>query len=309
MRIAFAGTPAFAATALQALVGARFDIALVLTQPDRPSGRGLRELPGAVKQLAMQQGLSVEQPPSLRGDEVLARLRDSAAQVLVVAAYGLILPPTVLDLFPIGCVNIHASVLPRWRGAAPIQRAILAGDSETGISIMRMERGLDTGPVYLTRSAPILPDDTAASLHDRLAILGAACIVEALPGIAQGLLVPVAQSSDGITYADKIAKPEAAIDWARDAIEVDRQIRAFNPFPGAFSRLGDAPVKIWRAHAVDRGQGVPGQILRSDADGIDVACGTGVVKITELQKAGGKRLSADQFLRGSSVLPGQRFGT
>ena len=310
MRIAFAGTPAFAATALQALVGARFDIALVLTQPDRPSGRGLRELPGAVKQLAMQHGLSVEQPPSLRSDEVLARLRASAAQVLVVAAYGLILPPAVLDLFPIGCVNIHASVLPRWRGAAPIQRAILAGDRETGISIMRMERGLDTGPVYLARPAPILPDDTAASLHDRLAMLGAVCIVEALPGIVQGLLVPVAQSSDGITYADKIAKPEAAIDWARDALEVDRQIRAFNPFPGATSMLDGAAIKLQDAHvliAACAHKMAAGSILDVKNEGIDVAIGDGTLRITRLQKAGGKALPVVDFLRGFEVKPGMRF--
>jgi len=309
MRIAFAGTPAFAAAVLQALVEARFDVALVLTQPDRPAGRGLRQSPSAVKQLALRLGLTVAQPPTLRSEETLVQLRASAAQALVVAAYGLILPATVLDLFPAGCINIHASVLPRWRGAAPIQRAILAGDHETGISIMRMEQGLDTGPVYLARIIPILPDDSAGSLHDRLAALGARCIVEALPQIGQGMIAPVPQPTEGITYAHKIAKTEAAIDWQREAVEVERQIRAFNPFPGAFSLLGSEPVKIWRACASVQGQGIPGEILRFDADGIDVACGRGMLKITELQKAGGKRLSAGEFLRGSALASGERFGS
>jgi methionyl-tRNA formyltransferase len=308
MRIAFAGTPAFAAVALQALVDARFDVALVLTQPDRPAGRGLRQSPSAVKQLAMQHGLTVAQPPALRSAETLAQLRASAAQALVVAAYGLILPATVLDIFPAGCINIHASLLPRWRGAAPIQRAILAGDRETGISIMRMEQGLDTGPVYLARAIPILPDDSAGSLHDRLAALGARCIVEALRQIEQGMIAPVPQPTEGITYAHKIAKTEAAIDWQREAVEVDRQVRAFNPFPGAFSLLGGEAVKIWRACASDHGQGIPGEILRSGASGIDVACGRGMLRIAELQKAGGKRLSAAEFLRGSPPAPGERFG-
>ena len=309
MRIAFAGTPAFAAAALQALVDARFEVALVLTQPDRPAGRGLRDSASAVKQLALRHGLTIAQPPTLRNEEILAQLRASTAQVLVVAAYGLILPPTVLGLFPSGCINIHASLLPRWRGAAPIQRAILAGDRETGISIMRMEQGLDTGPVYLARTIPILPDDSAGTLHDRLAVLGARCIVEALPQIEQGALTPVPQPSAGITYAHKISKPEAAIDWQRDALEVDRQVRAFNPVPGAFSLLRNETVKIWRAFAGDRGRGTPGEILGCSAQGIEVACGKGMLKITELQKAGSKRLSAAEFLRGTSPVPGERFGS
>ena len=309
MRIAFAGTPAFAAVALQALADSHFDVALVLTQPDRPAGRGLRESPSAVKQLALRHGLTVAQPQTLRNQEIFALLRSTAAQAMVVAAYGLILPSAVLDLFPAGCINIHASLLPRWRGAAPIQRAILAGDRETGISIMRMEEGLDTGPVYLTRTIPILPDDSAGSLHDRLAGLGARCIVQALPQIADGTLAPAPQSSDGITYAHKITKPEAAIDWQRDSLEVDRQVRAFNPFPGAFSLLRNEPVKIWRGFASARGQGAPGEILGCGPDGIDVACGKGMLKITELQKAGGRRLTAAEFLRGLSPVPGERFGS
>ncbi len=309
MRIAFAGTPAFAAAALQALVDSRFDVALVLTQPDRPAGRGLRESPSAVKQLALHRGLSVAQPQTLRNEEILAQLRSIAAQAMVVAAYGLILPSAMLDLFPAGCINIHASLLPRWRGAAPIQRAILAGDRETGISIMRMEQGLDTGPVYLTRTIPILPEDSAGSLHDRLSALGARCIVEALSQIAQGVLAPSAQPTDGITYANKITKAEAAIDWQRDSLEVDRQVRAFNPFPGAFSLLRSEPVKIWRGFATLRGQGTPGEILGCGPDGIDVACGKGMLKITELQKAGARRLSAAEFLHGMSPVPGEHFGS
>ena len=308
MRIAFAGTPAFAAVALQALADARFDIALVLTQPDRPAGRGLRESASAVKQLALRRGLPVAQPQTLRNEEILVQLRASAAQAMVVAAYGLILPSAVLDLFPAGCINIHASLLPRWRGAAPIQRAILAGDRETGISIMGMEQGLDTGPVYLVRTVPILPDDSAGSLHDRLAALGARCIVEALPRIATGELAPVPQPTDGISYARKITKPEAAIDWRLDAVEVDRQVRAFNPAPGAFGLLRNETVKIWRAFAGDLGQGAPGEILGCGAEGIDVACGKGMLKITELQRAGGRRLSAAEFLRGFMPAPGERFG-
>ena len=309
MRIAFAGTPAFAAAALQALVESNFDVALVLTQPDRPAGRGLRESPSAVKQLASQLGLPIAQPQTLRNEEIVMRLRSTAAQALVVAAYGLILPGCVLDLFPAGCVNIHASLLPRWRGAAPIQRAILAGDRETGISIMRMEQGLDSGPVYLTRTTPISPDDSAGFLHDRLAALGARCIVEALPQIAKGVLAPLPQPVDGITYAHKITKAEAAIDWQRDVLEVDRQVRAFNPSPGAFSLLRNEPVKIWRGLPVASAHGAPGAILGFGPDGIDVACGKGMLKITELQKAGGKRLSVADFLRGLSPAPGERFGS
>ena len=309
MRIVFAGTPAFAAVALQALVDARFEVVLVLTQPDRPAGRGLRESPSDVKKLALRHRLPLAQPQTLRDDDIMAQLRSTAAQAMIVAAYGLILPSAVLGLFPAGCINIHASLLPRWRGAAPIQRAILAGDRESGISIMHMEQGLDTGPVYLTRTIPILPDDEAGSLHDRLAGLGANCIVDALSQIADGTLASAPQPNDGITYAHKITKSEAAIDWQRDALEVDRQIRAFNPFPGAFTMLRSETVKIWRGLAIAGGQGVPGEILRCGAQGIDVACGNGTLKITELQKAGGRRMPAAQFLRGMSPVPGERFGS
>jgi methionyl-tRNA formyltransferase len=307
MRVVFAGTPAFAASALQALIDAHFDVPLVLTRPDRPAGRGLRTSFSAVKQLALKHGLTIDQPPSLRGEDVVARLRASRAQVMVVAAYGLILPAAVLGLFPIGCINIHASLLPRWRGAAPIQRAILAADRETGISIMRMDQGLDTGPVYLTERLPILPDDTAGSLHDRLASLGARSIIDALPQIEKAALVSVPQPTDGATYAQKVTKQEAAINWRRDASTVDRQVRAFNPVPGAYSALGNTMVKIWRVQPSAGDQGDPGFIIRANDGGIDVACGLGMVKILELQQAGGKRLLAAEFARGASPLAGQRF--
>src|SRR3954469_20332720 len=307
MRVVFAGTPAFAASALQSLIDAHFDVALVLTRPDRPAGRGLRTSFSVVKQLALKHGLTVDQPLSLRDGDVVKRLMTSGAQAMVVAAYGLILPAAVLDLFPIGCINIHASLLPRWRGAAPIQRAILAADRETGISIMRMDQGLDTGPIYLTEALPILPDDTAGSLHDRLARLGARCIVDTLPEIERGALAPVPQTSDGVTYAQKVTKQEAAIDWGREASKVDRQVRAFNPVPGAYSALGHTLVKIWRVQPSEDGHGDPGLIMRAGEDGIDVACGRGRVKILELQQAGGKRLLAAEFARGAPPLVGQRF--
>jgi methionyl-tRNA formyltransferase len=309
MRIAFAGTPAFAAAALQSLIDSRFDVALVLTQPDRAAGRGLREAPGAVKQLALRHGLAIAQPQTLGSEEIQAQLRSTSAQIMVVAAYGLILPVAVLNLFSAGCINIHASLLPRWRGAAPIQRAILAGDNETGISIMRMEQGLDTGPVYSSRTTAILPEDSAASLHDRLAGLAARCIVEVLPRIVDGTLVAMPQATDGVTYAQKITKSEAAIDWQRNALDVDRQIRAFNPVPGAYSLLRNQPLKIWRASPSAAARGIPGEILGCGADGIVVACGTGTLKITELQKAGGRRMSAGEFQRGLALVPGERFAS
>ncbi len=308
MRIVFAGTPAFAASALQALIGAGHEIALVLTRPDRPAGRGLRLAASEVKQLAEQARLPLLQPQRLKDVQLQSRLHAAGAQAMVVAAYGLILPRAVLDLFPAGCINIHASLLPRWRGAAPIQRAILAGDSETGISIMRMEEGLDSGPVYLMRPIPIAAEDTAGTVHDKLAALGARCIVEALPAIAEGTLKAVPQSEAGATYAHKIAKDEAAIDWRREAVEVDRQVRAFNPFPGAYSTLHDGPLKVWRATVVPGSPAPPGTILRADAQGIVVACGNGALRATELQRAGGKRLAAMDFLRGLPLAAGERFG-
>jgi methionyl-tRNA formyltransferase len=308
MRIVFAGTPAFAASALRALIGAGHEIALVLTRPDRPAGRGLKLAAGEVKQLAEQARLPLLQPQTLKDAQLQARLHAAGAQATVVAAYGLILPHAVLELFPAGCINIHASLLPRWRGAAPIQRAILAGDSETGISIMRMEEGLDSGPVYLMRRIPIAAADSAGTVHDKLAALGARCIVEALPAIAEGTLKAVPQSEAGATYAPKIAKDEAAIDWRREAVAVDRQVRAFNPFPGAYSTLRGEPLKVWRAAVAPGSPAPPGTIVRADAQGIVVACGNGALRATELQRAGGKRLAAADFLHGLSLAAGERLG-
>jgi methionyl-tRNA formyltransferase len=307
MRIVFAGTPAFAASALRALIGAGHEVALVLTRPDRPAGRGLKLAGGEVKQLAEQSGLPLLQPQTLNDAKLQARLHSAGAQAMVVAAYGLILPRAVLELFSSGCINIHASLLPRWRGAAPVQRAILAGDSDTGISIMRMEEGLDTGPVYLMKHTPIAAQDTAGTLHDKLAALGASCIVEALPGISDGTLAAVPQDQAGATYAPKIAKAEAAIDWRRDALEVVRQVRAFDPFPGAYSMLRREPLKVWRAVAGPSSAAAPGTVLRADTEGIVVACGKGTLRATELQRAGGRRLAAADFLRGISLAAGERL--
>ncbi|MGQ0577516.1 MAG: methionyl-tRNA formyltransferase [Betaproteobacteria bacterium] len=308
MRIVFAGTPAFAASALQALIDAGHEIALVLTRPDRPAGRGLKLAAGEVKQLAERARLPLLQPRTLKDEPLLARLHAAGAPAMVVAAYGLILPRAVLELFAVGCINIHASLLPRWRGAAPVQRVILAGDSETGISIMRMEEALDSGPVYLMRRIPITAQDDVGTLHDKLAALGARCIVEALPAIADGTLKAVPQSEVGATYAPKISKNEAAIDWRREAVEVDRQVRAFSPFPGAYSTLHGEPLKIWRAVLVPGSPAPPGTILSADAQGVVIACGKGALRATELQRAGGKRLAAADFLHGLALAAGERCG-
>ncbi|MDD2885466.1 MAG: methionyl-tRNA formyltransferase [Dechloromonas sp.] len=303
MKLIFAGTPVFAAQALSALIAAGHDITLVLTQPDRPAGRGMALQPSPVKQVALAHGLTVYQPQSLKTPEVQAELAAFEAEAMVVAAYGLILPPAVLALPQRGCLNIHASLLPRWRGAAPIQRALLAGDTLSGVCIMQMEVGLDTGPVLLQRALPIAADETAGSLHDRLASLGADLIVEALAQ-ADWPLRP--QASDGVTYAQKIDKAEALIDWQQAAVAIDRQIRAFNPFPGAYGRLAGQNVKLWLARplAVD---GSPGEVLQVDKHHVLIACGQGALAVSELQKAGGKRLPVQQFLAGHPLSVGQRF--
>ena len=308
MRLAFAGTPAFAAAALQALLGAGHDVALVLTQPDRPAGRGLRPLMSPVKALALERHLQLAQPATLRSPDALEGLSAARAQLMVVAAYGLLLPAAMLELFALGCVNIHASVLPRWRGAAPIQRALLAGDRETGISIMRMDSGLDTGPVYLTRSIPIEPDDTAGSLHDKLAALGAQCIVQALPAIGAGELRAVQQPAEGVTYAHKIQKQEAVIDWTQEASQIERQVRAFNPQPAANTLLRGQLLRVWRARALERPAGAAGRVIDTADNGIVVGCGRGALVIEVLQRAGAKRLSAAEFLRGISLTAGEPLG-
>jgi methionyl-tRNA formyltransferase len=322
MKIVFAGTPEFAAVALAAILeaapGAGWSVPLVLSQPDRPSGRGMKLGASPVRQLAVERGIEVSTPASLRkgDDATLAkqRLHATAPDVLVVAAYGLILPQEVLEL-PRGlsagrqritAINIHASLLPRWRGAAPIARAIEAGDTETGITIMQMDAGLDTGPMLLAESVAIAADDTTSRLTARLAAIGARLIVDALRD--PGRLVPVAQPGDGATYAPKIGKAEAWLDWAADATKLERKVRAFDPFPVAAAALGDMQLRIWRAHAATNGAATqPGTVIAAGADGIRVACGRGELVITELQRAGGKRLHAREFLAGTPIRTGAQL--
>ena len=317
MRVIFAGTPEFARVALERLHAAGFVIPLVLTQPDRPAGRGLKLQASPVKQFAQTHGIAVAQPRSLRLDgrypEDAAQARDlivaARADVMVVAAYGLILPPWTLEAPARGCLNIHASLLPRWRGAAPIHRAIEAGDAETGVTIMQMDAGLDTGDMLLKERLPIGSTDTTGSLHDRLAALGGRLIVEALEVAACGSLVPERQPEAGVSYAHKIDKAEAALDWTQPAAVLARRIRAFNPFPGASAVIAGETVKIWaaRTEAGHSGAARPGQVLTADAQGIRVATGEGVLVLTELQRAGGKRLGAADWLRGFALAHGQVF--
>ncbi|MDO9404121.1 MAG: methionyl-tRNA formyltransferase [Polaromonas sp.] len=316
MRVIFAGTPEFAAVALAALQAAGFEIPLVLTQPDRPAGRGMKLQASAVKQWAEAHDIPVAQPRSLRLDgkypedaaEAQQAIAAARADVMVVAAYGLILPQWVLDAPRLGCLNIHGSLLPRWRGAAPIHRAIEAGDAQTGITIMQMDAGLDTGDMLLVERLPIAPDATTGVLHDQLAALGGKMIAEALALASTGQLKPVPQPAEGVTYASKIDKAESAVDWREPAAVIARRIRAFDPFPAASARLGDDTIKLWRAQAAPADAGsaaVPGTILSADAGGIRVACGEGVLCLTELQRAGGKRLPAGDFLRGFALQAGQ----
>jgi len=304
LKVAFAGTPEFARVALEAIAAAGFELVLVLTQPDRPAGRGMKLQPSPVKASALDLRINVAQPRSLRLD---GKYPDDAAEaqralsavrpdVLVVAAYGLILPAWVLELPRLGCLNIHASLLPRWRGAAPIHRAIEAGDTHTGITIMQMDAGLDTGDMLLREAEPIRADDTTASLHDRLARLGGRLIVEALELAACGCFSPQRQPEKGVSYAHKVDKSEAPIDWRRPAAEIERRLRAFDPFPGASFELGDEVWKCWRGEVVDA-LGKPGEVVRLDPNGPVVACGEQALKLLMLQRPGGKRISAAQALQ------------
>ena len=314
MNVAFAGTPEFARVALERLQAAGFHIALVLTQPDRPAGRGMKLQASPVKAFAHSQRIVVVQPRSLRldgkfpDDAAAARTALEAARpdVLVTAAYGLILPPWVLALPRLGGLNIHASLLPRWRGAAPIHRAIEAGDARTGITVMQMDAGLDTGDILLVEALPITADDSTASLHDKLAALGGRLVVQALKLAACGGLVSSPQPTEGVTYAPKIDKSEAAIDWRHGAATIERRLRAFDPFPGATGVLGGDTIKCWRG-AVMPGHGAPGEVLAANDTGITVACGEGALRLTELQRPGGKRLSAARFLQGQPLTAGLVF--
>ncbi|MBM3341639.1 MAG: methionyl-tRNA formyltransferase [Betaproteobacteria bacterium] len=304
MKLIFAGTPAFAATALSALIAAGHEIMLVLTQPDRPAGRGLKPAPSEVKKLAQRHGLGVEQPLTLKDAAAQASIAHADADAMIVAAYGLILPKAVLALPRLGCINIHASLLPRWRGAAPIQRAILAGDAETGITIMQMDEGLDTGDMLLRRATPIGSEETAGELHDRLAALGGELIVQAL----QHRPAPIKQDAALATYAAKITKEEALIDWRRDALSIQRQVRAYHPFPGALTTLNGERIKLARARVVALA-GAPGVVCASAPGALVIACGSGAIEVTQLQRAGGKTMPTAAFLAGFAIAPGAQFGS
>ena len=301
MRLVFMGTPDFSVPVLDALVAAGHEIAAVYTQPPRPAGRGKKDRPGPVHARAAALGLPVRHPRSLRDAQAQADFASLGAEVAVVVAYGLILPQAVLDAPARGCLNIHASLLPRWRGAAPIQRAIMAGDAETGVCIMQMEAGLDTGPVLLRRAITLEDGETAGELHDRLSALGAEAITETLARL--GTLVPEPQPEAGVTYAAKIDKSEARLDWTRPASHVDRQIRGLSPFPGAWTMISGKRVKLLRSRA-GTGDGPPGSVL----EGLTIACGQGAVEITELQPEGRPRMNAEAFLRGARIAPGTLLG-
>jgi methionyl-tRNA formyltransferase len=309
MHIGFAGTPAFAAAALEAILDAGWAVTLVLTRPDRAHGRGMKVEPGPVKALACARGIPVLQPAGLKDPATRERITAVPLDVLVVAAFGLILPEPLLDWPRHGCINIHASLLPRWRGAAPIQRALLAGDRETGISLMRMDEGLDTGPIIARHPVTIAPRETGGSLHDQLARVGAGAITETLRQLQhEGRLAAAAQPEVGVTYAAKIERDEARIDWRQDAISIDRRIRAFNPAPGAQATLGGEAVKLWEATPAPGRAAAPGTVVAAGAGAIAVACGEGTLNVTQLQRPGGKRLSAAAFLAGHPIAAGTRLG-
>jgi len=306
-RVLFAGTPEFALASLSALVGAGVTPVAVLTQPDRPAGRGKRVTASPVKQYALRQSIDVLQPATLRDDAVVAALAALSADVIVVAAYGLILPQRVLDLPRCDCVNVHASLLPRWRGAAPIQAAILAGDTETGISLMSMTAGLDCGPVYASEAIAIGAEETAGELHDRLARLGGELLLRYLGAIVRGEMRPAEQDESMATYAGKIDKRDAALDWSRPATELQRAVRAYNPVPGAWFLLDGQPIKCWRASVADPVDGPAGRVVANTRDGIVVACGEGALRLESLQRPGRRPVTAGEFAASVDVT-GRRLG-
>ncbi len=310
MRVVFAGTPIFAVSPLEAIAAAGHEIVLVLTRPDKPAGRGMALVMSPVKVAATRLGRAVYQPPTLQDSAVQEHLESAAPDVIVVVAYGLMLPQAVLEIPRYGAINIHASLLPRWRGAAPIHRAIAAGDAQSGISIMQMDAGLDTGPLLLTHALSIAPDETTGTLHDKLTRMGADAIVEALDGVANRRLAPIPQVDQGVTYAAKVNKGETWLNWSRPAAELERCIRAFNPAPGAQSRFAGVEIKVWRGTAIENfaDQRAPaGTVLRVDPAGLDVACGAGLLRLQVVQRAGGKQMRIADLLRGFAIKPGDRF--
>jgi methionyl-tRNA formyltransferase len=306
-RVLFAGTPEFALASLQALTSSGIVPQAVLTQPDRPAGRGKRLTASPVKRFALDRGIEVLQPVTLKDPDVVAQIAGFEPDILVVAAYGLILPQNVLDIPATGCLNVHASLLPRWRGAAPIQAAILAGDAETGVSLMAMTAGLDCGPVYVEEVLAIGPEETAGELHDRLAALGGELLVRHFNAILSGALEAVEQDDARATYAGKINKQDARLDWQRPARELHRQVRAYNPVPGAFFLLDDTPVKCWRASVVAGVTGSPGDVLSAGRDGIVIACGEDALRLDSLQRPGKRPVTAAEFA-GSVAITGRRLG-
>jgi methionyl-tRNA formyltransferase len=308
LRLGFAGTPAFAATVLRRLLDAKFGVSCVLTRPDRPAGRGRKSRVSAVKESALAAGLSVSQPPKLDAGVVDA-LRRQSLDILIVVAYGLILPAPVLATPRLGCINVHASLLPRWRGAAPIQRALLAGDAETGVSIMQMDEGLDTGPILARRHCSIAPDDTTQSLHDRLADLGADLLLATLPALVEGGIEPMEQDETLATYAARLSKEEALVDWRQPAAHLERMVRAFNPWPVAYTTVGDSRLRIWEALAMGNGSDRPaGTVIDASNAGIDVATGEGTLRLLTVQTPGGRPIAALDFLNAHELANGTLLG-
>jgi methionyl-tRNA formyltransferase len=302
LNIIFAGTPDFAASALQALLTTEHRVVAVYSQPDRPAGRGRKVQYSPVKQLAVEQDLEVFQPKSLKDPQAQQILQQHNADLMVVVAYGLLLPQAVLDIPRLGCINIHASLLPRWRGAAPIQRAILAGDEESGVTIMQMEAGLDTGPMLSIRNTPIAPTETGGSLHDRLAELGSEALIEVLPGLRDGTIEAIPQDDALANYAGKLDKQEAKIDWSQSAQQIDRQIRAFNPWPVAHCLYGDKVMRVWNSEVIQsEASANPGEIVATDKSGFTVATGDGLLRITQLQMPGKRAMSAGEFLNAHTM--------
>jgi len=308
LRVVFAGTPEFSVPCLEACRASGVEVVAVYTQPDRPAGRGRKLTPSPVKQAALAAGIPVEQPESLKSQAARDTLAAYRPDLMVVVAYGLILPRKVLALPRLGCWNVHASLLPRWRGAAPIQRAILAGDAESGVDLMQMEAGLDTGPVLLERRTPIDRADTGGSLHDRLSALGAEVLADGLRrAVAGETLAPTPQPEEGVTYAHKLDKAEAKLDFQRDALALERQVRAFDPWPVAEGEIAGEPLRIWAAEAIARDHAAsPGSVLSAGRDGIEIACGSGALRVTALQRAGGKRIGAADYLNARPELRGAR---